>query len=585
MLRAPALCLMIVAALPLRIAAAPMTEAPVPASAAAAASMLGLDPAGEPARFLSELIRLLYTPPPDRNPPLDLLLRHETPDAISSEAPAVRVPVPLTAQVWSEAVFRREVTVERLVGTIVADRRAALLCYALTALDDETLAYLSRESSILTQLYETSAPAFAAFGPTLRISGERVVPSGGEAAAQLWETLVGESVSAPTRFVPALFREEAGRLPYLYDTIAQLDSSTAAFALGFWIGDEAARLERFRALAAACLTTYGEWQPERFPFSRPLHDLAILLMRIQVDPSGAPASPSSVAFWTAVFRSDDLSANGVGLRGELSDRLVDAGWIVDATAGDVYRRGERLDQIAFGQRVFGAADPSTRGDVVVALRAFPVQRMPLLTLERMGVTAPAVYAAAARRTRQVSGGSARRGFWRLAQFQSAFALVARMTMAGTIAPGTAESLVMSLCAVPLDNGDRYSGRMARWLEQELLPLLPDAATAEERVIAGLAGASAGRPSPAIAWEGQRYRLDFAASEIDRLRAVRGTAGCRRARSPARAEPHHGALVVGGHHRQPAWSGDCFLEGHLGCVRLPAGRPSPNGPGARGSATA
>ena len=79
------------------------------------------------------------------------------------------VPVPLSAKVWSDAVFQRPVEAAALFPAIIADRRAALLCYGLAALDDETLQFLSNHPALLTRLYERDASVFAAFAGSLRV--------------------------------------------------------------------------------------------------------------------------------------------------------------------------------------------------------------------------------------------------------------------------------------------------------------------------------------------------------------------------------------------------------------------------------
>ena len=157
MVRAPVLCLTIVAAFQLQLTAAqtpavlhsPNEEVAVPAPTLTLARTLGLDPERDRARFLSELTRLVYTPPAGRHPEIDDQLRaaaRPQPPARTGR-PAVTVPVPLTAELWSRAVFRRPVPADALVAAIAADRKAALLAYGLAALDDETLDYLSREPS------------------------------------------------------------------------------------------------------------------------------------------------------------------------------------------------------------------------------------------------------------------------------------------------------------------------------------------------------------------------------------------------------------------------------------------------------
>src|SRR5205085_7519267 len=121
-----------------------------------------------------------------------------------------------------------------------------------------------------------------------------------------------------------------GRRAYVYWTIAASGPRAAAFALGSWIPDADLRLRRFHALVDAGVRGYREWHLETLPFSRPLNDLGLLLMRVRVDAAGAPLPPASRSLWSAVF---DVADQETG--------QVDAAWLTEATAlDDMYSRGD-----------------------------------------------------------------------------------------------------------------------------------------------------------------------------------------------------------------------------------------------------
>ncbi len=104
------------------------------------------------------------------------------------------------------------------------DRRAALLASGLAGLDDETLEYLaSSPATVLTQLYERSAAAFAAFGGSLRMPTAACVPPGGSSAVPLWESVVGARSARPTASCRCCYGEFGGRLAYVFDTIAAVE--------------------------------------------------------------------------------------------------------------------------------------------------------------------------------------------------------------------------------------------------------------------------------------------------------------------------------------------------------------------------
>src|ERR1700675_1478715 len=100
-LRAPFLCLSIVAAFCVRSAAAQpafpgVTVAPVAESTAEIARALGLDPARERGRFLAEFVRVLYSGPESHQVSLDALRRAHTNRRPAGRTAAVRVAVPLS---------------------------------------------------------------------------------------------------------------------------------------------------------------------------------------------------------------------------------------------------------------------------------------------------------------------------------------------------------------------------------------------------------------------------------------------------------------------------------------------------------
>jgi hypothetical protein len=516
-------CLTIVAAFlaPAAAAADVSEDVPVSATTAGQARALGLDPAGDRARFLAEFTRLLHSRPFDRATRVPAWA--DPPASGSASGAAILVPVPLSAAIWTRAVFARPVAREGLVEAIAADRGASLLAHGLTALDDETLAFLERETAILSILYKASPAAFAAFGASLRIRDGRVVPPGGADAAPLWEALVAQSLDRPALFVPALFALHGGRIAYLYDLVGRLDAPRTAFVIGSWMPDATLRQARFAALASVAMRAYGEWRLEALPFSKPLYDLAFLLLRVQVAPSGAPLEPASQVFWSEALATDDPLA-------PVPDEVltpgvpIDAAWLAEtASFHHAYTRGERLDQFAFGQRVFRGVEPSALGDALVAVRSFRRLRMLMLTIERMGITDPEVFSSAARSLGPFPVRDVNRAFWSLAQLQGALALVARMTIAGTFDRSVGRDLLLSLCSLPVGADGRYAGALAEWLDRHLIPKLPGGDHVEGRVIAGLAG-SPGSGEARIEWEGQLYRLDLAAAESHRLEIVRARQG-------------------------------------------------------------
>jgi hypothetical protein len=528
------LCVTIVTAIPLPLAAAVVVseDVPVPGGTDALALALGLDTAPDRARFASEIMRLAYNVPDARPPLLQTWLQQTRTDArvaplSAGGASADLVPVPLTAAVWSDAVFHRRVPADALFNAILGDRQAALVCRGLTALDDETLAFFAEHPSLLAHVYERDAAVFAVFSSGLHIRGNQIVPaglsratSGRDEVAPLWEAVIGEKATRPERFIAELFRHADGRTAYLYDAIAALDPPHAAFALGLWIPGEPLRVARLKALNHITSSAFHEWRPRALPFGRPIYDIAMMLDRVRVDRTGAPLPPAARAVWQHAF-NETVGQPADVEPGRQRAESMDAAWLAEAINGDIHQRADRLDQLSFGQRVFGASPPADADAVGSVLREFSRYRMLLLTLERLGITEPTVYTAAIRTASRLSDLDGRRAFVALAQFQGALALVVRLHAVRALDDGHAKTMAREVIDVPIGT-DGYAGAMMHWIAEKFRPIEGDL---DDAIIMRIAGPRAdARTAPRIVWEGQPYRLDLAFAEARRLRRVREKQG-------------------------------------------------------------
>jgi hypothetical protein len=211
---------------------------------------------------------------------------------------------------------------------------------------------------------------------------------------------------------------------------------------------DAVRLARFKLLATAGLTPMHEWHPRMVPFSRISYDLAMAALRLAVRDDGSPMPPASRTLWARVLGVGDPS----------DEQPIDAAWIAEhVVTSDVRQRGDRLDQIAFAQRVFGdrAVDPA---ELVLVLKALPRHRALLLEFERAGFRNLATYAAALRHASRLAAIDGRKGYVVQAQFQGSLALVMRMARVGSIDVSTAEQVVNQLASLPVTDG--YAGGVA-----------------------------------------------------------------------------------------------------------------------------
>jgi hypothetical protein len=455
--------------------------------------------------------------------PQDLIRRLNQGQTVPLTLPRVSLPLPLSPRIWREVVFHGKVDEDSLFGAIVGDRTAALLYHGLLSLDGETLAYFGSRPHLLSNIARQHPGVFAVCARSIHIRAGQVQLPGGPAAEPLWDALTAARAEQADAFVSALLGRSGGGLAYFYDALAHLDPPHLRFALG-------TDVRRFRALYTAFVGVSPTWQIEAHPFTRPDRDGAHLLAQLRVESTGALGPPASADLWARAFgetspTDDEMRARPIALE-PAADAAAIAAIVLRPEPGQ--RRRQRLEALLFAQRVFARARPDEMGSVYVAVQGFTRFETLALTFERIGINDPAVYARAMRCAARLSDlGSPRRVATALSQFQGALALVDRLVSRDALEIQQAARLVESLVAAPLsENG--YRGAVATWMSAELLPVLrarlgePALDSAEDLALEGLAGMRPAIvvPDLPIDWEGEVYRLDPAASELDRLLRVR-----------------------------------------------------------------
>ena len=210
------------------------------------------------------------------------------------------MPLPLDPGIWRETILQQQVPDRQLVAAILDDRRAALLYHGLAALDDETLAWLGPDRETLLHVRQQAA-LFATFGRSIHVRGGRVLVPGGPDAEPLWAALTGVDPGRPAAFVQRIFRDDDGKLAFLYDAVAHLDPPRQRFALGLHL-PASSRDDRLRALLENF--TDSRWQPSVQPFSRPLLDASVLLSTMAVNDDGEASGPMVRRIWERVFHND-----------------------------------------------------------------------------------------------------------------------------------------------------------------------------------------------------------------------------------------------------------------------------------------
>jgi hypothetical protein len=418
------------------------------------------------------------------------------------------VPVPLTAALWAQ-ILRRPVTRDTLIGAILSDRSAAMVCYGLAGLDDETTQFVADHPGLAVRLVTrcTSQGGCSAGARFLRVA--RIAERGRRISARAaWEIVVGEKLDRPERFVQRLFEEDRGRLAYLLDVLAHADPAFTSLVFASPNGDALKRL------AALVRRAFPEWEVATAPFARAPNDLGAFVARLRAatDTDSGAIDLGTSDFWQRVFDEPAGPASPTGVA-----------WLAENVLGHPARERERrLDLFSFTQRVFGASHGSN--DVVGAAHAYGAYPVLMLTLERMGVRTAPLYVAAAQHAEKLTALDATKGHVALSEFQGALALLDRATRARTFDVPTAEAVAGELFALRLEDG-HYDGAIAAWLTRladrvRTTTGLSASATVDDVILAAAAGPQIGAGAPRMEWEGQRYRVDPGAAELQRLQRTR-----------------------------------------------------------------
>jgi hypothetical protein len=514
-----------------------LSQVPLPGGLRASLAVIGDHVPGDRSQFLLEFIRRLHNLPPSvRNTPRDSALRviaaHLQAASQSGTAGTASetLPLPLTPEIWSQAVFKGRETPQTLVAAILRDRGAALLYYGLLSLDDGTRAWLASRPDLITELTRDHAAAFVLAAPGIHVSAGRVLTPGGPAAQRVWEEVAGKQASEPAAFLRAVLTQSEGRLAYAYGAMGHLTPEQVRFALGV-DGDppQADRAGAGRRLLTGFERVAEGWRIDERVFWRPTLDPALLIADLRTDAAGRPVLPGSRRFWTAVFR-DGAAPESASGEAAASDPGVDFAWLCEQIFTS--DRGEHRDRYQLAQfaiRLAPHASNQSLRDAVEVVRALEKYPALVTVLERARLTDVAAFAAAVRRAAEISGieddGRAARA---LAQYQGALALLARAAVRGSMPPAKLAALVSSLAAIEVDARRDYDGRIVRWLDGFLQQpgessngSAPDVENAaDDGVVRLVAGGGNGEPRY-VEWEGTRYRVDLGSAEVARISKLLG----------------------------------------------------------------
>ena len=511
------------------------------------------DPApADRSQFLLEVIRRVHDGPAssvEREALLTRLLAHL--DRSATSAADDTLPLPLSPELWTSAVFGGRVQADALIAAILRSRDAALLYSALLSLDDATRAWLEDHPALLTELATRSA-AFLVAAPGLRIAGGAVQVPGGDAAVPVWQAVVGKEPRDPAAFIRAIVAPAQAPLAYFFGSLAQLTAPQIAFALQLGAADPAVRVDAGRRLLSVYERLVAGWRIDHRPFWRPTLDPALLLADLRVDRDGVPVLPGTRAFWSAAMetRDDDrfTPLSAAETQSLATGEAAGFAWLCEQLfkGGQIAQR-RPYEMALFASRTIGSIAPASVSDSLVVIRATANYGALITALERAGMSDVATFARTVRRASQLSAIDDQARLSRaVGQFQASVVLLTRAAQRQIITTDALSQLLVSLADVELTDRGEYQGRLVRWWKdvvarhispasamsgsatsspgrgnESLVHPYADAVNElDADVIRLLAGPIAGG-ARFVDWEGTRYRLDFAFAEATRLARVLG----------------------------------------------------------------
>lgn len=454
--------------------------------------------------------------------------------ALASESQPLTIAAPLSADHWRDVMQLPDRA--DLFAALINNRAAMMVCAGTAATDSSVRALLDRDRGLLRFIVRTAPAAFWLVARGLKIEGDRIRVPGGAAAEPIWEAFAEVKVTRPADFIRALLTKDSGRLAWFYDAVGTMSPERLAVAMG--PPPLATQSQMMRSLYDSFRNADSNWKLEEHPFLRGTTDPWIVASHIDLSGNGI-APPAHQWFWDALFARSDLPRRAVNAIEREPATPVTIAWLTQQIAtSSAKERRDRFEMLRFAQGVFANADGDQLTEALVALGGYRRYRAVLLTLDRMDVATPRVYARtveAARRIDDELSGRAERNAVIALQF--VIALLERSRFTGAIDVPTAERLLLSIADAidpvanaPKPKDSRPFNVIVQWMLNTMLDALPplvqpDQLTGtktahESRLLQALAGVPSAAGAPAVTWEGLDYRVDFFSSEHARLMRIR-----------------------------------------------------------------
>ena len=435
----------------------------------------------------------------------------------------IAIAAPLTADHWRDVLGPK--APRDLFTALISDRSVLLVCAGALTTDASIRSLLERDRGLLRWIARTTPAAFWLAARSLRVDKDRVRVPGGSAAEPIWEALAGERVTRIPDFLRALLAKDGGRLAWFYDSLSTMTPDRMALVLGG--GAVNAQVEQTRELYEAFRSADSNWRLEDHPFLRGVTDPWMVTTHIGAGPGGV-APPAEAWFWETLFDRGELSRKAAASARRDARHSVTLAWLVqNITRVAAKERRDRFEMVRFAQTVFGDINAD---EALVALGGYRRYRALLLSLDRMAITSPSVYARAVDAARRIDELSSRERKQTVVAFQAAVAILERARTANAIDVTTAARLIGEL-ATAAETDERPMRAILRWMTTRMMEALPPliqpdqwtGTTAyESRLLQALAGAPAPPPQspPTLKWEGLDYRVDYFSAEHARIKRIR-----------------------------------------------------------------
>ena len=453
-------------------------------------------------------------------------------NAIAADSRPLTIAAPLTADHWRDAMQLPDKA--DVFAALISNRSALLACAGATATDPSMRALLERDRGLLKWIVKTAPAAFWITARNLKVEKDRVIVPGGAAAEPIWEAIVEVKVTRPADFLRAMLARDSGRLAWFYDTVGTMTPERIQAAFG--APPLESQIEQARVFYNAFRSADSNWKLEEHPFLRGTTDPWIVSS--QVDLLGNEvAPPAEQWFWNELFERSEVTRRTAASVERAPRSPVTLAWLANKISTSAAKeRRDRFEMVRFAQGVFRNIDGDRAIDALVALGGYRRYRSILLTLDRMEVTSPRVFArsveAARRLSDELSGRDERNA---VIAYQSSIAILARARLTQQIDPATAERLLLSLADVidpPADAASktRPFAAITQWMLTSLLEALPPLIQPDEwttpktayesRLLQVLAGRPTDPDAPTLTWEGLDYRVDWFSAEHARLKRIR-----------------------------------------------------------------